>query len=43
MSDDDYIDYCIMEAIFVRVAREAEDARKKAEREAWKKRPAGGH
>jgi hypothetical protein len=40
-SRDPYIDYCIIEAIAMRVAEEEHQAQKRAEREAWKRRPVG--
>lgn len=39
-SDDDYIDYCVTEAIYLKVAKEDKEAREKAEEESkveqWK-------
>lgn len=40
-SDDDVIDYAIMEAVFFKVRDEDEKERKQAEREEWKRRPVG--
>lgn len=37
MSDDDYIDYCVMEAVVAKAAQEDREAAKKAEREQWKR------
>ena len=36
VSDDDVIDYLVMEAVAFRVFNEDEKARKNAERESWK-------
>lgn len=37
LSDDDVIDFMVLEAIALKVAKEEDDARKKAEKENWKK------
>lgn len=36
-SDDDYVDYCVIEAISLKVLKEEAKERKAQEREAWKK------
>ena len=36
LSDDPVIDYMVMEAVFLKVQKEDEKARKDAERAAWK-------
>lgn len=36
-SDDDYVDYCIIEAISLKVRKAEAEARKKQERDEWKK------
>lgn len=36
-SDDDFIDYCVIEAISLKVRKQEADAKKKAERDQWKK------
>lgn len=36
-SDDDYVDFCVKEALVARAAKDREKAEKRAERERWKK------
>lgn len=38
VSNDDVVDYLVMEAVCQRINKEDEEARKEAERDAWKKR-----
>jgi hypothetical protein len=41
LSEDDVLDYMVMEAVAVKVRHEEAEAQKKAEREAWKKDKSG--
>lgn len=41
ISDDDVIDFMVMEAVTIKVRKEDEEAQKEQERKKWKKDPEG--
>jgi hypothetical protein len=41
-SDDDFLDFCVKEALFVREVQEQAKAQKRQEREEWKRQKPGG-